>query len=290
MRKKMLFAVFSVMAILALAVSPAYAITGNFVEDNVHPYVGLVVFYDANGEFIWRCTGTLISDQTLLTAGHCADTVGGAVTARVYFQQDAGANYDPDLGYDPITGYPEFCAPGTENVTCFTASTILNYDYPGSLRLPNTHDVGLVILDEPANLGYAQLPQPNYLDQYATSRGTQDILFTVSGYGLTYKEQVHNGKPNISFRERLMAEATLVNLNSMLNAGFNLQTNGNGAGKGGTCNGDSGGPVFFGGLESESDLIVAVTSFGLNSLCRGTDFAYRIDQPEVLEWIYANMV
>jgi len=106
MRKKMLFAVFSVMAILALAVSPAYAITGNFVEDNVHPYVGLVVFYDANGEFIWRCTGTLISDQTLLTAGHCADTVGGAVTARVYFQQDAGANYDPDLGYDPITGYP----------------------------------------------------------------------------------------------------------------------------------------------------------------------------------------
>ena len=290
MHKKLLFAVFSVIAVVALAVSPAHAITGNFVEDNVHPYVGLVVFYDANGEFIWRCSGTLISDQTLLTAGHCADTVGGAVTARVYFQQDAGANYDPELGYDPITGYPEFCAPGTENVTCFTASTILNYDYPGSLRLPNTHDVGLVILDEPANLGYAQLPEANYLDQFATSRGTQDLLFTVSGYGLTYKEQVNNGKPNVSYRERLMAEATLVNLNSALNAGFNLQTNGNGAGRGGTCNGDSGGPVFFGGLDSNSDLIVAVTSFGLNSLCRGTDFAYRIDQPEVLAWIYANMV
>lgn len=290
MQKKMLFAVFSVIAMLALAVSPAYAITGNFVEDNVHPYVGLVVFYDENGEFIWRCSGTLISDQTLLTAGHCADTVSGAVTARVYFQQDAGVNYDPALGYDPITGYPEFCAPGTENVTCFTASTILNYDFTGSLTLPNTHDVGMVILDQPADLGYAQLPEPSFLDQFATSRGTQDILFTVSGYGLTYKEQVQNGKPNISYRERLMAEATLVNLNSALNAGFNLQTSGNGAGKGGTCNGDSGGPVFFGGLESESDLIVAVTSFGLNSLCRGTDFAYRIDQPEVLEWIYANMV
>jgi len=290
MQKKLILAVFSVVAILAIAVSPVYAITGNFVEDTVHPYVGLVVFYDANGEFIWRCTGALISDQTLLTAGHCADTVGGAVTARVYFQQDAGANYDPALGYDPITGYPEFCAPGTENVTCFTASTILNYDYPGSLRLPNTHDVGLVILDQAADLGYAQLPEPNYLDEYATARGTQDLLFTVSGYGLNYKEQVQNGKPNLSFRERLMAEATLVNLNSALNAGFNLQTNGNGAGKGGTCNGDSGGPVFVGGIESESDLIVAVTSFGLNSLCRGTDFAYRIDQPEVLEWIYANMV
>jgi len=290
MNRKLLLSVFSVLVILSMAVSPAYAITGNFVEDNIHPYVGLVVFYDENGEFLWRCTGTLISDRTLLTAGHCADTEGGAVSARVYFQQDAGANYDPATEIDPVTGYPEYCADGTEGTLCFTASTILNFDYPGSLRLPNTHDVGLVILDEPADLGYAQLPQENYLNQFATARGTQDVLFTVSGYGLSYKEQVQNGKPNLSFRERLMAEATLVNLNSALNAGFNLQTNGNGNGKGGTCNGDSGGPVFFGGIDSGTDLVVAVTSFGLNTLCRGTDFAYRIDQPEVLAWIYENMV
>jgi secreted trypsin-like serine protease len=83
-----------------------------------------------------------------------------------------------------------------------------------------------------------------------------------------------------------MALATLVNLNSALNSGFNLQTQGNGSGKGGTCNGDSGGPVFLGGYES--DLVVAVTSFGLNSLCRGVDFGYRIDQPDVLDWIYTN--
>jgi Trypsin len=290
MRRKLLFSVFSMMVMLAMAVSPVYAITGNFVEDNVHPYVGLVVFYDENGEFLWRCTGTLISNQTLLTAGHCADTEGGAVTARVYFQQDAGANYDPATQVDPVTGYPDYCAAGTEGTLCFTASTILNFDYPGSLRVPNTHDVGLVILDEPANLGYAELPEPNFLDQFATARGTQDVLFTVSGYGLSFQNQEQNGKPDISFRERLMAEATLVNLNSALNAGFNLQTSGNGSGKGGTCNGDSGGPVFFGGLDSNSDLIVAVTSFGLNALCRGTDFAFRIDQPAVLEWIYANMV
>jgi hypothetical protein len=286
MRNKLLLTVFSVIAMLAIAVSPVYAITGNFVEDNQHPYVGLVVFYDANGEFIWRCTGTLISNWTVLTAGHCADTAGGAVTARVYFQQDAGVNYDPATQVDPVTGYPETCAAGTEGTLCFTSHTILNYDYSGSLTLPNTHDVGLVILDQEANLGYAQLPEPNLLDQYATARGTQDVTFTVSGYGLSYKQQVQNGKPNESYRERLMALATLVNLNSALNAGFNLQTSGNGAGKGGTCNGDSGGPVFLGGYDS--DLIVAVTSFGLNSLCRGTDFAYRIDQPDVLAWIYEN--
>lgn len=286
MRNKLLLTVFSVITILAIAVSPVYAITGNFVEDNEHPFVGLAVFYDANGEFIWRCSGALISPTVFLTAGHCADTEGGAVTARIYFQQDAGVNFDPVTEVDPVTGYPEYCADGTLGVTCATVSegNIYNYDFTGSLTLPQTHDAGILILDQAIELDeYVELPEPNFLNQFATSRGTQDILFTVSGYGLTYKEQVQNGKPNISFRERLMAEATLVNLNSALNAGFNLQTSGNGAGKGGTCNGDSGGPVFFG--DFSSNLIVGITSFGLNSLCRGTDFAYRIDQPDVLAWI-----
>lgn len=286
MRKKLLFSVFSVMVILAMAASPVYAITGTFVEDFQHPFVGLAVFYDANGEFLWRCSGALLSPTVFLTAGHCADTEGGAVTARIYFQQDAGVNYDPATELDPVTGYPEYCAEGTLGVTCATVSegNIYNFGYTGRLTVPNTHDAGILILDQPIELSeYGELPEPNYLDQFATARGTQDILFTVSGYGLTYKEQAHNGKPNISFRERLMAEATLVNLNSMLNAGFNLQTNGNGNGKGGTCNGDSGGPVFFG--DYSSNLIVGITSFGLNALCRGTDFAFRVDQPELLEWI-----
>jgi hypothetical protein len=38
--------------------------------------------------------------------------------------------------------------------------------------------------------------------------------------------------------------------------------------------------VFHGGYSS--NLIVAVTSFGLNNLCRGTDFSYRVDQADVL--------
>jgi hypothetical protein len=28
-----------------------------------------------------------------------------------------------------------------------------------------------------------------------------------------------------------------------------------------------------------------MTSFGLNALCRGTDFSYRLDRQEVLDWI-----
>ena len=84
------------------------------------------------------------------------------------------------------------------------------------------------------------------LDSLATKRGTTETVFTMSGYGLTYKPNPNAPLTTISFRERLMAESTLVNLRSALNDGFNLQTQGNGDGRGGTCNGDSGGPVFLG--------------------------------------------
>jgi hypothetical protein len=287
--RKLLMLVAALAGTLAIMAAPASAITGDFVEDFDHPYVGLVVFYDANGEFLWRCSGSLLTPTVFLTAGHCtapdAD-LGTPVTARVYFQQDAGVNYDPVTEVDPVTGYPETCGDSTLGVTCATSDQLYNYDYTG--RLPNTHDIGLLILDQPISLSeYGQLAEAGSLDQLATQRGLQDLIFTVSGYGLTYKNQPQNGKANTSFRERLEALAHLVNLNSAINAGFNLQTGGNGTGEGGTCNGDSGGPVLYGGFDS--DIIVAVTSFGLNALCRGTDFAYRTDQQDVIDWILATV-
>ena len=283
MRRKLVFAVFSVLVILAVAVSPAAAITGNFVKDFEHPFVGLIVFYDDNDVFLGRCSGSLLDPYNFLTAGHC---VPGATRAIIYFQQDAGVHFDPVTQIDPVTGYPEFCVGSTLGSTCATATTIYSYGFPRPL--PDRHDVALVVLDQPINLPeYGQLPEAGYLDQLATARGTQEVTFTSSGYGLTYKESAHNGKPNISFRERLMALSTLTNLRSFLTDGFNLQANGNGAGEGGTCNGDSGGPVFHGGYSS--NLIVAVTSFGLNVLCRGTDFSYRVDQADVLAWLDAHM-
>ena len=284
MRKNLVFAVLSVIVILAIAVSPVAAITGNWVEDFEHPFVGLIVFYDENDVFLGRCSGSLLDPYNFLTAGHC---VVGADRAIIYFQQDAGVNYDPATQLDPVTGYPEYCAAGTLGVVCATSDEIYNYGFPQPL--PNRHDVALIVLDQPINLSeYGQLPEAGILDELATERGIQNVTFTASGYGLTYKNEEHNGKPNVSFRERLMALSTLVNLDSALfNAGFNVQTSGNGAGKGGTCNGDSGGPIFYGGYES--NLIVAVTSFGLNQLCRGTDFSYRIDQADVLQWLEDHM-
>lgn len=276
-----------VLVMFVVAAVPAISITNDWEEDFEHPFVGLVVFYDADGGLIWRCSGSLISPTKLLTAGHCTDTAEGVTTARVYFQQDAGANYDPGLQLDPNTGYPESCAADTLGTLCATSDEIYNFGFANFAGFPNTRDVGLVILDQPISLPeYGVLPAAGALDGLSTARGKKDTTFTVSGYGLTYRTNDNSPLPNVSFRERLMATSMLVNLNSANNDGYNLQTQGNGNARGGTCSGDSGGPVFLG--DEESTLIVGVTSFGMNSLCRGTDFAYRIDRQEVLDWINSH--
>ena len=292
--RKALWVAATVLTALAIFVAPAAAITGNYVQDFEHPFVGLAVFYNADGEFVWRCSGSLLSPTVFLTAGHCTDSVGeegpgtGAATARVYFQQDAGVHYDPATQVDPVSGYPEYCAAGTEGVSCAFASHVYNYGFANFAGFPNTHDAGLVILDVPINLPeYGQLAGAGALDGLSTQRGLNNTIFTVSGYGLSYRQNVHNGKPNLSFRERLMGTATLVNLGSAYTDGYNLQTQGNGDGRAGTCSGDSGGPVFLG--DTASNVIVGVTSFGLNQLCRGTDYAYRTDRAAVLDWIHATV-
>lgn len=268
---------------LLAATTSAFGITGNWLEDNVHPYVGLVVFYNAQGTFIWRCSGSLISPTKLVTAGHCADTAEGAASARVYFQQDAGVNFNPNTGVDPITGYPQTCAGGTLGTLCATSSSLHNYGFANFAGFPNTHDAGVVILDQPITLPkYGQLPTAGALE--SVGRGKKNTLFTVSGYGMTLSVNVHTKLSNVSFRERLMAQSSLIDFDSnQWTDGYNLQTQGNGNSRGGTCSGDSGGPVILGGASSNT--IVAVTSFGKNEFCRGTDYSYRIDRQEVLDWI-----
>ena len=254
-------------AALVTFIGSAGAITGNYEKDFEHDFVGLLVVYDDSGQFAGRCSGSLISPKVFVTAGHCTT---GTNKARVYFQQDAGVNYDPALGYDPKTGYPEFGG---------VTGTPYNYGFDDFAGYPETKDAGVVILDgkgyTPKSKKFAKLPAIGEVDAYV-QRFKQDARFTVSGYGLSDRDPVI-----VSFRERLRAESYLVNNQAPVTE-FNLKTTANPAqGKGGTCNGDSGGPVFFKGTYT----IAAVTSFGMNGQCKGLDFSYRLDRQEVQDWI-----
>jgi Trypsin len=266
-------------ALLSFAGS-AGAITGkNAQKDFTNDFVGLLVFYttpdpETGDPFSHRCSGSLLADRvTIVTAGHCTE---GVDEGRVYFQQAAAPNYDPNAfggwGGDETTGYPY------ENGVEFHVAD--NYGFHNFAGYPNTKDVGVVVLDEPYTTPsgtYGALPTAGQVDQYiAAHKSKKDLRFVSSGYGLLDQDP----RP-VSTRERMTANAYLVNWEAPVTE-YNLKTTANASqGKGGTCNGDSGGPIFFAGTRT----IAAVTSFGMNPQCKGLDFSYRLDRQPVLDWI-----
>jgi len=262
------------LSLIGLVAAPSGAVTGpNITVDETHDYVGLVTFYDANGDFLWRCSGTLLSPTVFLTAGHCTDLGEGAVSARVYMETYAGAAYDPELGYDPNTGYP--LTGGVES------HTLYSYGFADFAGYPNTLDVGLVVLDEPVQSvypeidSYASLAHPGTAEELGTGI---NAVVDVSGYGVTNANKNHTE----SYRTRLGGSTFIINNRNQSTAGYNLQLASNfGGGRVCTCFGDSGGPILVGG----TDVVLAVNSFVKNGQCAGQGFAFRVDQQAVLDWM-----
>jgi hypothetical protein len=298
MRRK-LIALGTATALLLLTIAPASAITKNYRDDAEHPFVGLAAFYDEDWEFLHRCTAELLSPTVALTAGHCTDDGTGdavAAHARIWFLQDVGSHYDPVTELDPVTGYPESCTGTLGNGLgdwCAESDTVFNYGFDNFAGFPNIHDLGIVILDQPMDVPeYASLASENTVEALLKARGTQDTTMRVSGYGLSLRHLVPAHGPfagaapssyTISYRIRLQADMTFTNLQSANSDGYTLVAEGNGKDQGGTCNGDSGGPVFW---PADSNTVVAVSSWGiLNAGCRGVGSYYRTDRADTLEWI-----
>ncbi|CAN5786141.1 hypothetical protein BH24CHL6_BH24CHL6_04540 [soil metagenome] len=137
--------------------------------------------------------------------------------------------------------------------------------------------MGVVILSEPVNLAtYGTLAPIGTLDRLATRRGLQNQSFTVVGYGLqsvvpTLQADLVRYRGTV----KLIGVKGTFGIPAGTSASF-TNNPGKGNGSGGTCFGDSGGPIFHG----TSNVIVAVTSFGVNANCAGTGGGYRVDQPD----------
>jgi Trypsin len=216
------------------SVAPAQAITNGQPDGDAHPYVGLVTDFE---EFV--CSGALISPTVFVTAAHCFETPGQEVSVTVDRQ---GFSEDADF----VTGHwfpdPEFC------IAC--SPGLVGFD---------THDVAVVVLDEPIAVSrYAQLPTTEQVQDFVTGGGPPQPVVPFTRY-FAPVELVQAGKS-------VADEFIKVSANPS-------------KGKGGTCFGDSGGPVLLG------DTIVAVNSFVTNGLCRGVTYSYRLDTPDALAFV-----
>jgi hypothetical protein len=257
----------TLIAVLTATAGPAQAITNGRPDNGRHPYVGLAVFDTiVNGVATpsWRCSGTLLSPTVFLTAGHCTY---GAAAARVWFADDVQRNTEYPFGgatsYEgtPYTyrGYCESpCGPGLPRFAQF--------------------DIGVIVLAEPVPTSvvgtYGQLPTPGLVDTLAT--GTPVDLV---GYGV--QQQNRGGGPPswTGVRIRMYAPTEVVSGNFTHSDVF-LKVRANpGGGSGGTCFGDSGGPILLG------NTVLAVNSYVTNSNCAGVTYASRVDLAPVLAWI-----
>ncbi len=241
---------------------PAGAVTDGTLDGTGHPYVGLMVAQDAAGNPLWRCSGTLLSDELFLTAGHCTESPAAHV--EIWFDADVDAGR-PGNGY-PLTGD-----------VGGTPYTHPDYD-PNAFYL---YDLGVVVLDEPYAMSqYGVLPGLNQVNQYAKENRGAKAVMTAVGYGLQKSFPTAAAWKTQSARVRMVAYPKINQINTGFTGTESLLLSNN-AHTGGTCFGDSGGPNFIGSTR----VIGGVTSFGLNSTCAGTGGVYRVDRSDDLDWL-----
>jgi hypothetical protein len=254
-------------AALLTLVGSSGAITGGQLDGTGHPNVAMIVFYQPAGRF--RCSATLVSPTVLVTAAHCTDGVRGKVIATfdsVAPTPTPRAADDPgdgtsSLGYStPVTGW-------------LTGTPHAHPLWAGKLKLNDLHDVGVVVLDAPYGGAVpAALPPRDYLAGLASGNGgLSKQTFTVVGYGVFFEKPTEGPqKPTaISDRTRRFTDAVGQNISSqVLKLAENEKDSRAG---GGSCFGDSGGPVFHQGL------LVGDTSFGASQFCRSAGGYYRLD-------------
>ena len=262
--RKLLTLLAGLIATAAIVAVPAGAITDGELDGNGHPAVVLVLM-EVDGAPAFRCTGTLIAPTFVITAGHCAGEPGEFSGIRVFAE--------PDVQHDPT--YPGPGGPNTVEAVRFASHPDFTED------LFFLHDVGMIELAKPINLpasAYGTLPRPGQFDSFNKQRGKQDISFTSVGYGLQQINPVHV----VSQRIRMVAHPKLNQIDTGFVGDFSMLLSNNHS-TGGTCFGDSGGPNYLG--DNSSNLIAAVTSFGINGNCAGTGGVFRLDKQNVLDFI-----
>jgi secreted trypsin-like serine protease len=148
--------------------------------------------------------------------------------------------------------------------------------YDDFADFPVNHDVGVVELTTPRPMStYGVLAPIGTAEAIAASgKNKNDALVETVGYGIQSVEP----KP-MDEETRYKSTSRIVEVNSNSSNAGNLHTLNNPSeigGRGGSCFGDSGGPV----LANNTNQIIAVVSYGESLTCHGADYSWRVATQE----------
>ena len=288
--------------LLLAAMAPAQAITNGVPDGSAHPYVGQLLFYvpdEVDPRFedpgSWfNCTGTLVDEHIVVTAGHCTYAIGkeGASTTAGGGTGSGGTdvwvNFSEEPDYSMLQPSSTFVPDRNEDrYAQWSAALDKSPEWREATAHPHPdyddeqfflHDLGVLVLDSELSMSPdGDLPTEGLLDTLAEDKRQ---TYTAVGYGLE-ESRPHSA---LGGDRRMRATLKLVSTGGAFGLGgasAKFSANSGRPHRGGTCFGDSGGPVFVG----TSNVLVGVVSFGVNPTCAGTSGVYRIDQEDDLQFL-----
>jgi hypothetical protein len=262
MRTKILVGLFAVLALVAGMSSGAGAITwGRPDVNNEHPNVASVRgIVEAQNRARVSCSGSLLhrdADKVvILTAAHCTDAWASEIAAGTL--DSVGVSFDQNNQVNGSTTDASFYVRGGVPIS-----------FPAKDAPFETFDYGLVVFSADAENTLGQTiqerwgaltpvrvaPDPGYLSRVisSVSNPTRDLSFTAVGYGTGEKFPIPgeetgpadpSGTNTAKFLIRHIAEGLTYAAHNPVNDVLRLSMN-IARGENGTCNGDSGGPIFF---------------------------------------------
>ena len=293
--------VVGLLAVVSLVVSSgASAITfGQPDVNNEYPNVASVRgIVEAQNLARFSCSGSLIHRDAekvvILTAAHCTDGWAAAIAAGVI--NSVGVSFDQNNQVN-----------GTITDATFYVRGGVPISFPAKDAPFETFDYGLVVFSASAENAIGQTvserwgaltpvqvaPTTDYLSGLVAgvSNPTQALSFTAVGYGTGEKFPIPGQEPgpanppednDSTFLIRYIADDLTYNAHNPINDVLRLSMN-IAKGEAGTCNGDSGGPIFYED-PSLGRVEVSLVSGG-DAPCRATNTGPGFSRQEAFDFI-----